>query len=70
MLNDIDYGPNPFFYASRNDTLLGIIEPQDLLTYLKKETQKNENSKQRQELIEFSKQLNTFSNPILIKGYR
>ena len=67
MYNDIDHGIKPLFFSAKNDTFIGVIEPQDLIKHI--ENTKRDGSEKFNELVELSTKLNSYSNPIFVKGY-
>ena len=67
LYNDIDHGIKPLFFSAKNDTFIGVIEPQDLIKHI--ENTKRDGSEKFNELVELSTKLNSYSNPIFVKGY-
>lgn len=70
FINDIDNGTMPYLYATENNAFLGILEPNIMVRHLndlyENNTELYKNPKTRV-LIELSRKIDNYSNPIFVK---
>lgn len=71
LFNDIDNGIVPYFYATEENSFLGIIESNKLVNHLYKLRESNTDTFRApatRQLINISKKIDNYSNPIFVKA--
>jgi len=70
FINDIDNGTMPYLYATENNEFLGILEPDIMVRHLTDLYENNSelyNNPKTKVLIELSRKIDNYSNPIFVK---